>query len=79
MKWLNKMLQKIHIVFGIQIWNEKYGKYWIIFLGHFMKHKPHISSEWIVDIFLTLFTGENLYTKYLLLFENTSFRIETLF
>ena len=52
------MLQKIHIVFGIQIWNEKYGKYWIIFLGHFMKHKPHISSEWIVDIFLTLFTGK---------------------
>ena len=25
---------------------QKYGKFWSILLGHFIKHKPLISEEW---------------------------------
>ena len=28
---------------------QKYGKFWRILLGHFIKHKPPISEEWLVD------------------------------
>ena len=33
---------------------QKYGKFWSISLGHFIKHKPLISEEWTNEEFRTL-------------------------
>ena len=27
--------------------SQKYGKFWSVLLGHFIKHKPPISEEWL--------------------------------
>ena len=35
---------------------QKCGKFWIILLGHFIKHKPLISEDWSVFENLLLYT-----------------------
>ena len=48
--------EKNTLVFVLQ----KYGKFCIISLGHFIKHKPLISEEWCHYLFLRIFNFTNL-------------------
>ena len=43
---------------------QKYGKFWSVLLGHFIKHKPLISEEWLCNI-INSYTGLWFFSKIL--------------